>query len=304
MVTNLGDTYLDSINVTNDDLGFKTTIDPLEPGESIPVHLYVTGKITTDLNNTVTVVGNPVTEEGLDIPAEGNVEGAASSGVELLELPADIEIVNGNFLGEGGPAECVNATDMSTGMYSDDVTFCFTVKNKGKTALCTIKIQDEQLNIKDLPVRDLMAGDETTVTVPGVIVASESNTAHVTGYPCLEDLTTLLPTDTVSAEDDSGVDLIPFEPSITIDNEVYLGDDDGESCNTDAAGESQEGYNGTPVTYCFTVTNTGNVPLDNVKINNVALDFVDDESVGKLAPDESIQVSSSLSSIFFCFSCL
>ena len=80
----------------------------------------------------------------------------------------------------------------------------------------------------------------------------------------------------------------PFEPSISLSNGVYLDHDDGESCAS--AGHYAEGAKGTKVTYCFTVTNTGDTYLSNIKLEDKTLDYVNG-AVGSLAPGGSVTVS-------------
>jgi len=53
---------------------------------------------------------------------------------------------------------------------------------------------------------------------------------------------------------------LTFLPSVTITNAVYLGQDDGASCGSRAV-EEVGGTFGSDVTYCFTITNTGNTLL-------------------------------------------
>ena len=78
-------------------------------------------------------------------------------------------------------------------------------------------------------------------------------------------------------------------PIIEVDSTVYLGIDDGGSCNTDAAVDYVASNNGDAVTYCFEVKNMGNSFLNSVEIFAQELSFTD-TSIGLLAPGASVTV--------------
>lgn len=94
----------------------------------------------------------------------------------------------------------------------------------------------------------------------------------------------------VSDSDPSGVVSTSPNPKILINNKVYTGHNDGDSCNTRIPRNEVNGYNGQPVTYCFNVTNPSNTWLTNVKITNQKLNYQND-SIGMLAPGQTIYVA-------------
>lgn len=89
-------------------------------------------------------------------------------------------------------------------------------------------------------------------------------------------------------------DMVPFSketpvqyvPAINITNTVYMGSDaDGDSCHT--AIEYVENYVGTPIVYCWNVTNTGSTHLGSLVLENQALTFITEIDGVQLAPGKS-----------------
>lgn len=94
----------------------------------------------------------------------------------------------------------------------------------------------------------------------------------------------------MSDSDPSEVEIKEANPSVTIVNKVYLGDDEGIRCETSQAKEKVEGYYGDETVYCFTVTNTGDTHLNKVVIINPDLSVYDDYSIDVLEPGESVTI--------------
>jgi len=65
------------------------------------------------------------------------------------------------------------------------------------------------------------------------------------------------------------VEVRDFLPAIDLEKSVFLGHDSGASCPSSV--QSVTGANGTEITYCFTVTNTGNTFLNDIVLNDVTL---------------------------------
>jgi uncharacterized repeat protein (TIGR01451 family) len=91
-------------------------------------------------------------------------------------------------------------------------------------------------------------------------------------------------------ETDIDVDQYEANAAIEIAKTVYLGHDGGASC---PGGESVTGANGTDVTYCFRVTNTGTTYLDSITINDPDLGITEADMTplsgsSPLAPGESL----------------
>lgn len=100
----------------------------------------------------------------------------------------------------------------------------------------------------------------------------------------------ILDEEKVSDSDPSTVSMLHPNPSVSISNKVYLGDDDGASCGSSVAVDEVEETFGTQVTFCFTVENTGDTNLASVQIKDEALSFTD-TSISSLSPGEKATVS-------------
>lgn len=109
--------------------------------------------------------------------------------------------------------------------------YCFEVKNIGDTHLNSIALKNPDLEFTDSSSIDILAPGETaivayTTTINGNLV----NTVEVIGNPVKPDGSDLLGVDDVKDSDPSEVVEKQGNPSINIENVVYAGDDNGESC--------------------------------------------------------------------------
>lgn len=183
-ITNNGRTFLDSIKMSNRDLGINETeftFPRMAPGATALV--AKAGKITKNLKNTATVTANPVFNSGLDIPVLADVAASDTSEVNMISYVPAIQIENTVYAGNTGVATCagsgiekVSVPDNAT------VTYCFKVTNTGNTRLTLIKITDPLLNFtKDLP--PLAPSESTTVHLAAQVKANLVNMANVTGTP-------------------------------------------------------------------------------------------------------------------------
>jgi len=127
------------------------------------------------------------------------------------------------------------------------VTYCFEVTNIGATTLSFHNLNDSELgNILDGFNFALQPGASVFLTQTAVITQTTINTATWTAYNAG-------PTDLVTATDSATVNVIP--PSIALSKTV--GTDPSVCAVTDEIDVAE----GTAVTYCFEVTNTGLTPL-------------------------------------------
>jgi hypothetical protein len=104
-ITNIGDTHLGSIVLTNNALSFtNSTIGRLQPGGNVTVSFQST--ITANLVNTAVVVGNPVSPDGSDLMGVDDVMDNDPSEVGQNQANPAIEIVNRVYLGIDKGASC------------------------------------------------------------------------------------------------------------------------------------------------------------------------------------------------------
>jgi len=141
------------------------------------------------------------------------------------------------------------------------VTYHFTIKNEGNVTLTDVSLSDSMINLSNIQCPDfqppakaeLLPGHETTctatyeVTQADVDKGSISNSAGVTGKAGSKE---------VEAHDTETI-------TIAEDPRIHL---------TKSADDKSLWVAGMEVTYHFSVTNTGNVTLSNVRITDPRLD--------------------------------
>ena len=238
-VVNTGDTVLD-VQVTDPAVGLDETVTDLDPGDS--ALLFVEGTVDGDLVNTASGTGTP--PYGPPVPEEDDAE------VDEVHPAISVHktVYGGHDSGAGCPGEDTYADEAG-----QPVTWCFTVINTGDTDLTDVTLDDLDLGIDqaDLTVLSgalalIPAGDSVILYFEGTLDDDLTNTAAVTGVPPVGP--------DVTDEDDAAVEVLV--PGVEVDKSVYVGHDGGASC---AGGDRVVGQSGDEVTWCFAVTNTGEV---------------------------------------------
>ena len=129
-ITNTGDTFLDAVTLTDNDLTPAVTranatllsgTEPLAPNASLV--FFVDSTITGDLTNTASTSGNPTDAGGNDIP--GVEDPTDSDDAAVDEVAPAINIEKTVYAGNDGGAQCATATELVTGVNGDAVTYCF-----------------------------------------------------------------------------------------------------------------------------------------------------------------------------------
>ncbi len=216
----------------------------LDPGE---VWTYqCTAELAADTTNTVIAsgddsLGNPVTDED-----EAFVDVVAPA-LSLVKT-----------VGRGG--DCPG-DDMLAVTAGQVVSYCYAVTNTGDTPLSDLVVTDDVLGaICDIP-GPLAPGETGQCIATAEIVADVVNTGAASGNPT-DDLGQDLPgIPEPIAEDGAEVDLVA--PGLVVTKTVYAGHDSGVSC---PGGTLASELDGSPVTYCFALTNSGDTHLDAVTL--------------------------------------
>lgn len=283
-VTNTGNSFLNNIVVTNGDLSYSnSTLGGLGPGSSITVS--VQGKISGNITNTAKVTANPCLPDGTDIPNQNDVSSSDPSSIGLVAHKSGINIENTVYLGASdGGAKCSTGVELVQGYPNTAVMYCFAVKNVGESFLKDVVVSNADLTFSDNSIKLLKPGETKLLSLPGTIKVDLTNNAVATGTPALQDGTAIPNSAFVTDTDPSAVDMKDYAPKIVIENSVYPGKDGGKQCGTNVARDLVEGIFGTPVTYCFNVTNVGDTPLTNVAIVNGPLNY--NNTTRPLAPGE------------------
>ena len=196
-----------------------------------------------------------------------------------VELPAaGVALAKTVYAGHDGGVQCDTAAAFMEAGPIDPVTYCFVVTNSGSSWLSNVEIVDElaggspQLISAD--TSPLAPGGTATyyieATPPpdaadGYVDDTFINTATVTATPVDDTGSALDGASAVSASAEAVV--FPSEgeeqpaPDVALMASVYAGADGGAGC---PAAKSAVVPGDGPVTYCFTVTNTGNTHLDTI----------------------------------------
>lgn len=276
-VTNTGNVTLSDVEL-NDPMFEISSIElektTLAPGES------TTGKATyvvtqEDLDNkdgyiTNTAITTGTPPEGY-IPPEGQPDKPVSEDTEkvAVEQESAIEMVK-------------EADKTSVSVIDETITYTFTVTNTGNVTLTDIEISDPMIT-------DDIVLDKTTLA-PG-----ESTTASATYNVTQKDL------DNLSIYNEASVEGTPpgYNPNdpegpqkpTAEDDETVLVDVNADIQVEKLADKTLVSDVGDIITYTIKVTNTGNVTLTDVELNDPLLggNIVLDKTV--LAPGESVEVS-------------
>lgn len=291
LVKNKGTSHLRNVRVTNPVLDFQDgSIGTLAPGE-VKI-LYHEDKITGNIKNMALVKGLPFTEDGRRIKDLKEVTHEDPSGVSKKihkpSIDVDVKVLLGTDKTKCGSEA---AKDYVEDFPGEPATYCYMVQNTGTSILGNVKLSDKKLSFEK-PIGKLALGEVKKVELPSTIIDSLTNVVVATGTPIVDmDSNERIPNQPdVTSSDSAEVGTLATDPAVSVENTVYSGHDDGESCNTPAAVEMVEGAPGIPVTYCFTVTNQGKTYLDGVSLYNVDLDFADTKTIPRLAPGESFTV--------------
>jgi len=310
IVTNTGEANLADVVVDDPDLGITDAAMTLVSGN--PSFLapgasavwYYEAALFDDLVNTASTTGTPTNEAGIpyDIPKPTDEDDAEVIWEEVDDnelLAAEIEIDKTVYSGHDVGSSCLGK-DYLLAAFGSDITYCFKVTNTGEAHLADVVVDDPDLGITDAAMT-LVSGNPSFLA-PGAsavwyyetaLDADLVNVASTTGTPQDEagaPINVPKPTDEDDAEVEGGSigDLIT---DIRINKTVYEGHDGGASC---PGGEEVYDNIGTKITYCFVVTNTGEVHLANVTVNDPDLGITQTDMTLKsgnpalLAPGDSV----------------
>ncbi|WP_461205086.1 SdrD B-like domain-containing protein [Clostridium sp. DL1XJH146] len=179
-VTNTGDTYLNNIEITDDDLsinrndmteisgdvsfiqaiidfftGKGSSIDigeePLAPGKSML--FYYETQFDGDLVNTAAVVGTPTDKDGFEVPNIDKPEDSDTA--EVDEVQVGIDVQKSVYFGKYDVDSDEN--EETKGKNGEWVTYIFKVKNTSDTYLTNIEIKDSKLGIDKDDMTKLVA---------------------------------------------------------------------------------------------------------------------------------------------------
>lgn len=164
--------------------------------------------------------------------------------------------------------------ELAVALVGDHVTWCYAVTNTGDTTLNDVLVTDDGVSISLGSLAPGQSASGSAGFVATVDLPNDEATVTATdgalGVP-------------VSDTDDASLDLI--HPSISISVTV---DTDG-SCDGDES-EIVNVLEGTPIIWCYTVTNTGDVDIDDITVSDDVFG-ANGGVIGSLGVGESITLS-------------
>jgi uncharacterized repeat protein (TIGR01451 family) len=265
-ITNTGNVNLTNVTLTDILPNIVINGGPiplLEPGaaNADSTTFTATYELTQDDVDLGTVT-NSATTEGTD--PQGTVVDDESGSTTTDDTPLVTPLTPTPSITLIKTADTTGFSDPPT--VDDPIIYSFTIQNTGNVTLTNVSLADllPGMVITGDPIPSLAPQEIDTDTFSGryeldiddIIAGEVVNTATVTGTP---------PTGP-NVTDDSGTDatndtptVTPVQqaPSITLDKVV------------DDSATSEGAVVGAELTYTFTVTNTGNIPLNNVTVTDL-----------------------------------
>ncbi|MDI1254993.1 MAG: Ig-like domain-containing protein, partial [Flavobacterium sp.] len=270
IVTNNGNATIDNISITDTllSVGTISVLQPsLAPSEStIGTATYVITQADVDtgsVTNTATVTGtdpsnNPVTDvsDSSDPTLPANNDPTVTN---LIPNPS-VELV------KVGTYEDTNLDGMVD--VGDSINYLFTVTNSGNVTLENLSVTDALIPLSPLAVASpLVPGQSATVSAVYPITQTNVNAGQVTNTATVNGTTP--GGDPVTDTSDDGNDFNGVNnPTVTPLNQVTeltLVKIGNFNDNLVADGIAQAGET---IHYVFTVTNTGNITINNIVIND------------------------------------
>lgn len=247
VVTNTGTQTITGITVNDPKIGAVDCPDTvLVPGENVTCTGTYT--ITQDDIEAGQVV-NEATATGKN-PRGENVDSEPDTATVPVVGSGDIEIAKSGT----APADANDNGRVDAG---EIITYTFTVTNTGTRILNGITVNDPKISDITCEATTLRPGASTTCTGEYAVTQAEidaqkvDNVATATGNPSGEPPVTSLP---------GGESIeLPAADGISVDKSASAPQDTNSSGRVDA---------GDTIYYTFTVTNTGNTTLANIRIND------------------------------------
>lgn len=263
-VTNTGSVPVSSITVMDSDLliGLVGVIPLLNPQESIT--LYRSGLAMPGLySNTGTAAGFYESAPGYTLPVAASDTSSYFGVAPCLVLDKRTNGDDGKYIEAGAV-----------------VTWTYTAENRGNIDLFNVIISDSDLGYIGT-VASLPAGASVTLSRTGTAVAGHyGNIGYAKGFYCLSG-------DVLEPDCFDPCDPPPIVLAIgALDASCYFGS--VPSISVDKTTNDFDGQyilTGAAVTWSYKVTNTGNVPLTNIRVDDSQAGPVG--TITSLAPGES-----------------
>ncbi len=245
-VTNTGPTDVSGVTIV--DGGVTLPIGSLGPGQSASASRDETPTVSEDTHAVAQGSGyqGPVTSPPADAPI--TVVSPALTVVKTVSTDGT----------------CPGASSVTV-VSGTAVTFCYAVTNGGDTEIDNVTVTDAGVNVS---IGDLGAGSSGSGSVTFTATAGSSTAATASG--------TVTATGTPITSGPSAATVAVVNPALSIQKTVST----GGAC---PGVEQVTVLSGTQVTYCYSVTNTGDTAVSNVVVNDDGVAV----SVGDLGPGQT-----------------
>ena len=258
--TNDGNTTLHNVTVDDSLTGDSTTCASVAPGDTC---VLIVTYVVTQADVDAAIIENTGTADSDETPPDEDDED--------VPVPQDPSIDADKVL-------LSNADEDGNGGVSlgDTLTFRITATNDGNVTLSNVTVDDDLTGTVDAACAATLAPGQScfvdvtyVVTQPDVDASKVENTGTVEGNPPIGD--------PVSDSDPEEVP-VPQNPSIDADKVLFD--------NADEDGSGTVSLDDT-LTYRITATNTGNVTLTDVTVQDVLTGTIGAFCAASLAPGES-----------------
>ena len=271
VITNTGNTVLSNISLSDSQIDPLTcnegAIPDLEPGISFTCN--VTGTATAGpYENIASISATPVDDNGAPVgPPVTDEDPSHYTGT--LEPGVSVE--------KSTNGEDADDPTGPTLLVGDTVTWNYVVINSGNVTLDPVVVTDSQGVTVNCPQTSLTAGASMTCEATGTVTAGQyENIATVTGTPVDENGNPV--GDPIEATDPSHY--FGVQPAIDVEKST-----NGQNADTIPGPNVPVGD---AVIWTYVVTNTGNVPLDQITLGDDQTPFIDCSGQTSLAPGASM----------------
>src|SRR5699024_2940738 len=278
-VTNNGKVTLENVKVNDPmlaelDIEVELEKSTLEPGESTTgTAVYTVTQKDIDKGGVYNVATTTGTPPGYDPeePAFPDEPPVSPTYEENVTSKQDAKI----------SLEKVADIDEYTKV-GDEVKYTFTVKNTGNVTLNDVKVNDETFKLDiSLEKTTLAPGESTTGVLTHTVTQAELDNGEIHNFANTEGT----PPPVIDPEDPDNP--VEQDPVTDEDDEKVPGKQNADLSLTKKADKEKVVQAGDEIEYTLTVTNTGNVTLTDVTVNDEMLGGDLEVEPSTLAPGES-----------------
>jgi len=213
-------------------------------------------------NHTITLTALDTCGNATTCTVPVTVMGGCTPGIDIQKTVAS-----------GHGADCSTAIESLSHTNGAPITWCLRVENTGTVPLEDVTVRDLPINYQNTIPGVMQPGDVVLLSVDATLTIDLVNTASVTGEPL---------NGAPQVSDADPAEVHPVSASIALLKTVAI----GENAQCPAV-ELIDRQQGDMVTYCFEVTNTGEIPLTDVSVVDPMLSATPIPVVGTLLPGQT-----------------